>query len=80
MAEDARPTAPRISQSGERLFVSAEDAALSVRVVNVLGNEIASTDGRGTVELDLTPLPAGIYFAIAQSGHERIVKRIAVVH
>lgn len=80
VAEEAQPAAPRISQSGERLFVSAEDAAFSVHVVNVLGNEIASMDGRGTLELDLTQLPAGIYFAIAQAGHERTVKRIAVVH
>jgi hypothetical protein len=82
VAEEAQPqaAAPRISQSGDRLFVSAEDAAVNVRVVNVLGNEIASADGRGTVDIDLTPLPAGIYFAIAQSGRERAIKRIVAVH
>jgi len=72
--------APRMSQTGDQLFVDAGDATVSLRVVNVLGVEVANIDGRSTLELNLAPFSAGIYFATAESGHQRTVRRMVVVH
>lgn len=36
--------------------------------------------GMGEIDVDLSTIPVGVYFAIAQAGGERLTRRIAVVH
>jgi len=48
--------------------------------LNLLGAEVLSKRGAGTVGVDLSSLPAGVYFAIVQAGDAREVRKIAVVH
>jgi hypothetical protein len=80
-ASVAQPEASSISirQSGDALFVEGE-GNLEARILNLLGAEVLSKRGSGTLDLDLSPLPAGVYFAIVQSGDAREVRRIAVMH
>lgn len=68
-----------IRQSGNTLYVKGE-GNLETRIFNLLGNDVLSKGGAGTLDLDLSTLPAGVYFAIVQSGDVRKIKRIAVVH
>jgi hypothetical protein len=41
---------------------------------------VLSQHGSGALDVDLSALPAGVYFAVVESGNDRQVKRIAVVH
>ena len=67
-------------QSGDQLFASEEELPIDIRITNLLGAEVLSKRGAGTVGVDLSSLPVGVYFAIVQAGDAREVKRIAVVH
>ena len=53
---------------------------LEARVFNLLGADRYSKRGLGTLDLNLSSLPAGMYFAIVDAGRVREVKKIAVVH
>ncbi len=53
---------------------------ISATVCSLVGDEVTSSLGQENLDIDLTSLPAGVYFAVVESGDERVVKRIAVVH
>ncbi len=69
-----------LRQNGDHLLATADGSPIGVRISNLLGAEQFSTRGSGALDVDLSSLPAGVYFAIVQSGDERKVQRIAVVH
>jgi hypothetical protein len=62
------------------LLLNSENLNLSVKVLSVLGEEVLTQNGIGELDVDLSPLPAGVYFAQVQSGEAREVRKIAVVH
>ena len=74
--------APALSlhQSGDHLFANADGLTIDAHITNLLGAEELSTRGTGALDVDLSQLPAGMYFAVVQAGNEREVRRIAVVH
>jgi hypothetical protein len=74
--------APTLSliQTGDHLFANTEEAPAEIRIMNILGAEVLSQHGVGELDVDLSPLPAGVYFAQVQSGDAREVKKIAVMH
>ncbi|MDP4199465.1 MAG: T9SS type A sorting domain-containing protein [Bacteroidota bacterium] len=69
-----------ISQSAEQLLVESDGVSVSVRFFDLLGSEILAVRGENALNVDLTPIPAGIYFAIVQAGEAREVRRILVTH
>jgi hypothetical protein len=79
-SEVPQPAAFRIIQNGDKIEVLYEYAAFTVRMLNPLGAEIFSERGSGALDIDLSMLPAGVYFAVAQAGDEREVYKIAVIH
>ncbi len=69
-----------ISQSAEQIVVKSDGVSVNVRFFNLLGSEVLSGRGENALNIDLTPIPAGIYFAIVQAGEAREVRRILVTH
>jgi hypothetical protein len=78
--ETPQPLAFQIVQNGERLAIGYEQSPFTVRILNLLGAEVFSERGSGALDIDLSSLPAGVYFAVAQAGDEREVQKIAVIH
>ncbi len=74
------PSNITILQSGDHLFANADGLPIEIRVSNILGAEVLSQSGNGALDIDLSALPAGVYFALIESGNDREVKRIAVMH
>jgi hypothetical protein len=70
----------QISQSGDHLFANDEGLPIEIHISNILGAEMLLQCGNGALDIDLSPLPAGVYFAVVQAGSERQVQKIAVVH
>jgi photosystem II stability/assembly factor-like uncharacterized protein len=70
----------QISQSGDHLFANDEGLPIEIRTSNILGAEVLSQQASGALDVDLSALPAGVYFAVIEAGNDRQVKRIAVVH
>jgi PKD repeat protein len=79
VAENSAPTFS-IIQSGDHLFANTEETPAEIRIMNILGAEVLSQHGTGALDVDLSPLPAGVYFALVQSDDAREVRKIAVVH
>ncbi len=69
-----------IYQSGDHIFANSGGLPINAHITNLLGAEQLSTRGSGTLDVDLSSLHAGVYFAVVESGDERKVQRIAVVH
>ena len=69
-----------ILQTPYHLTIISGQATISLRILNILGNEVLTIHGSGTLEVDLTSFAAGTYFAVIQSGNAQEVRRIAVVH
>jgi hypothetical protein len=65
-----------ISQLGTHLLLSEVNSQFVVRIFNILGNQVMSDIGSGDLDLDLTPLPPGVYFAEVTAGGQRAVRRI----
>ena len=80
LVENPPPTNVTILQSGDHLFANDEGLPIEIRISNLLGAEMLSQHGNGSLDVDLSPLPGGVYFAVIQAGNDREVKRIAVVH
>jgi hypothetical protein len=78
--EISPPSNITILQSGDHLFANADGLPIEIRVSNILGAGVLSHGGNGALDVDLSALPAGVYFAVVQSGSERQVQKIAVVH
>ncbi len=74
------PSNVTILQSGDHLFANDEGLPIEIRISNLLGAEVLSEQGSGALDVDLSQLPAGVYFAMVQAGSERQVQKIAVVH
>jgi hypothetical protein len=74
------PSNLTILQSGDHLLVNDEGLPIEIRISNILGAEVLSQSGSGAVDVDLSALPAGVYFSMVEAGNDRAVKRIAVVH
>lgn len=69
-----------ISQNSDHLKISGEQQATSCRIFSLLGTELLSQRGIGTLDIDLSHIPAGIYFAVVETGERREVRKIAVLH
>ncbi len=54
--------------------------ATTCRIFSLLGTPLLSQRGDGSLDVDLTQLPAGMYFAIVQAGEERVVRKIVVAY
>ncbi len=70
----------RMHVSGDHLLAVSDVGPIDMRVVNLLGADVLVQSGVNSLDLDLTSLPAGVYFAEVQAGGAREVRRIAVVH
>jgi hypothetical protein len=80
IVENPPPSNITILQSGDHLFANDEGLPLTIRILNILGAEVISQGGSGALDVDLSALPAGVFFAVVEAGNDRAVKRIAVVH
>jgi hypothetical protein len=80
VADNPTPSSLTILQSVDHLFANDEGLPIEIRISNILGAEVLSQRGSGALDADLSPLPAGVYFAVVQAGSEREVRKIAVVH
>jgi hypothetical protein len=69
-----------IHQAPDHLLATSANQPIELRLLNLLGNEVLSRRGVGELDIDLTPVPTGIYIAIAESGGQRVTKKIAVVN
>ncbi len=74
------PSNVTILQSGDHLFANDEGLPIEIRISNILGAEVLSEQGSGSLDVDLSPLPAGVYFAVVEAGNQREVQKIAVLH
>ena len=74
------PQTISISVLMDQLLVDAENFSISAKVFSMLGTQDLSDNSSGSLDLDLSTLPEGIYFAVIQAGNDREIKRIAVVH
>jgi hypothetical protein len=63
----------------DHLLATSANQPIDLRLLNLLGNEVLSRRGEGGLDIDLTSVPAGIYIAIAESGGQRVTKKIAVI-
>lgn len=79
-SEVPAPPAFQIAQSGDRLMIEYEQGAFAIRILNLLGAEVFSEHSSGNLEIDLSSLPSGIYFVVAESGDQRTIQKIAVIH
>jgi hypothetical protein len=75
-------SSPQISihQTPDHLFATTANQPIDLRLLNLLGNEMLSRRGTGELDVDLSSLAAGMYIAIAESGGQRLTKKIAVVN
>ena len=80
VAENPPPSNLTILQSGDHLYANDEGLPIEIRISNILGTEVLSEQSSGALDVDLSALPAGVYFAVIEAGNDRAVKRIAVVH
>lgn len=80
IVENPPPSNITILQSGEHLFANNEGLPVEIRISNILGAEVLSQSGNGSLDLDLSSLPAGVYFAVVEAGSQRQVQKIVVVH
>jgi Secretion system C-terminal sorting domain len=80
VTDNPPPSNITILQSGDHLFANDEGLPIEICVSNILGSEVLSQSGNSALDIDLSPLPAGVYFAVVQAGNERQVQKIAVVH
>ncbi len=69
-----------ISQNSNHLRITDDQPATTCRIFFLLGTELLSQRGEGKLDVDLTLLPAGMYFAIVQAGDERVVRKIVVAY
>jgi hypothetical protein len=80
VADNPPPSNLSILQSEDHLFANDEGSPIEIHISNILGAEVLSQRGSGALDVDLSSLPAGVYFAVIEAGNDREVKRIAVVH
>ncbi len=80
VAENPPPSNLTILQSGDHLFANDEGLPIEIRISNLLGVEVLSQQGSEALDVDLSLLPAGVYFAVVEAGNDRTVRRIAVIH
>jgi hypothetical protein len=64
----------------DHLLATSESSLISCRIISLLGTELLSERGTGTLDVDLASLPEGMYVAIVQAGDERGVRKILVAH
>jgi PKD repeat protein len=69
-----------IKEFPNELLAHSSAGEIELHLFSLLGAEILSQHALGTLDLDLSPLPVGVYFAVIETGGAREVKRIAVVH
>ncbi|HEY3875538.1 MAG TPA: T9SS type A sorting domain-containing protein [Candidatus Kapabacteria bacterium] len=67
-------------QIGNQVLLNDANQPIDIRISNLLGSEVLSQHGSGTLDLDLSALPAGFYFAVVQSAGEETVRKIALAH
>jgi len=69
-----------ITQTSGHLLASGDDQTIEVRLMNLLGQEVMSQHGFREADVDTTSLPSGVYIAIAESGGQRLTKKIAIAN
>ncbi len=69
-----------IFQTPYRLTVVSDQPAISIHLFNILGSDVLSKDGHGTLQVDLTILAAGTYYAIVEAESKREIRKFIVVH
>ncbi len=74
------PSNLTLLQSGDYLFANDAGLPMEIRISNLLGAEMLSEQGSGALDVDLSPLATGVYFAIIEAGGERTIRKIAVTH
>ena len=77
-ANDVSPF--EIFETPNHLTVRSDQPSISLRLFNILGDERFFRKGMGTLEVDLSSLSAGTYFAVIETSNAREVRRIAIVH
>ena len=70
----------KIFRTQNHLTITSGQQTISLRIFNVIGDELLSKQGSSTLEADLTPLTTGIYFAVVETNNAREVRRIAIIH
>ena len=80
---DVPPTLPdnvTIHEESGRLYVHSDQDPIRLRLVSLLGTELMSLRGEGSLDVDLSQFPAGMYLGLVQAGDERMVRRVLVTH
>lgn len=80
VTSEVPPPAFQIVQTGDRLAIVTEEGSYKIQILNMLGSEVLSQDESGSVNIDLSTVNAGIYFAVVEAGNKREIRKIAVVH
>lgn len=80
LVDNPPPSNLTILQSGDHFFANDEGLPIEIRISNILGTEVLSQRGSGALDVELSALSAGVYFAVVVSGNDRKVQRIAVMH
>ncbi len=72
------PSLPPISihQTADHLIAHADGQPISLRLVSVLGEVVLTLSGEQDLDVDLSSLPAGVYFAEVRAGGRREVRRV----
>ncbi len=78
--EATQAPAITISQNSDHLRITGDQPTTTCRIFSLLGTELLSQRGEGKLDVDLTLLPAGMYFALVQAGDERVVRKVLVTH
>jgi hypothetical protein len=69
-----------IVQISDHLILRSVESVIAAHLFSLLGTELLSQRGTGTLDIDLSQIPAGIYFAVIESGERREARKIAVLH
>jgi hypothetical protein len=65
-----------ISENATHLLAHCEGAQLTIGLLNILGTTVLTRSSQGDLDVDLSALPAGVYFAEVRAGASREVRRI----
>ena len=71
-------TEPIVIRQVANAFYVESKSTLRIRILNLLGSEVLSRQSSGSLDLDLSSLQAGVYFAVVESGGARQVRKIVV--
>ncbi|MDP4288745.1 MAG: T9SS type A sorting domain-containing protein [Bacteroidota bacterium] len=76
VVESLPASAISIHQSSDHLITHADREPISLRLVSVLGEVVLARNANQDLDIDLSLLPPGVYFAEVICGGQREVRRI----